>query len=299
LRGAALLPFTRMSRPYYTNEYPTQLRRLIPDLVRARELWFDLVWKDVRIRYRYAALGLLWAVLEPLFMMLVLTFVISVVFELQPGRRPDGVGPGFDAVFILSGLLAWQFLAAALTSSARSLIDGENLVTKVNFPREVLPLAAIGSACVNLIIGAVLLSAVYLVTIGLPPASAGWAVALIGVEVMLAAGLGLLVATLNLAFRDVGYITNAALLFGFYATPVFYSPEFVQNALAARDLEWLYPVYFVNPMAGLITGLRQALFYQQTPDVSLVAWPVFCAIALFATGLIVFRRRAGTLSDQV
>lgn len=288
-----------MSRPFYTNEYPTQLRRLLPDLVRARELLFDLVWKDVRIRYRYAALGLLWAVLEPLFMMLVLTFVISVVFQLQPGRRPEGAGPGFDALFILSGLLMWQFLSAALTSSARSLIDGENLVTKVNFPREVLPLAAIGSACVNLAIGTALLSVVYAFMIGLPPASAGWAVALILVEMMLVVGLGLLVSTLNLAFRDVGYITNALLLFGFYATPVFYSPDFVKNALAARELDWLYQVYFVNPMAGLITGLRQALFYGKTPDIGLVAWPAICSIAILAVGLIVFRRRAGTLADQV
>lgn len=288
-----------MSRPFYTNEYPTQLRRLLPDLVRARELLFDLVWKDVRIRYRYAALGLLWAVLEPLFMMLVLTFVISVVFQLQPGRRPEGAGPGFDALFILSGLLMWQFLSAALTSSARSLIDGENLVTKVNFPREVLPLAAIGSACVNLAIGTALLSVVYAFMIGLPPASAGWAVALILVEMMLVVGLGLLVSTLNLAFRDVGYITNALLLFGFYATPVFYSPDFVKNALAARELDWLYQVYFVNPMAGLITGLRQALFYGKTPDIGLVAWPAICSITILAAGLIVFRRRAGTLADQV
>lgn len=288
-----------MSRPFYTNEYPTQLRRLLPDLVRARELLFDLVWKDVRIRYRYAALGLLWAVLEPLFMMLVLTFVISVVFQLQPGRRPEGAGPGFDALFILSGLLMWQFLSAALTSSARSLIDGENLVTKVNFPREVLPLAAIGSACVNLIIGGLLLTVVYAVVIGLPPASAGWAAVLIGIEITLAAGLGLLISTLNLAFRDVGYITNALLLFGFYATPVFYSPDFVQKALVARELDWLYPVYFANPMAGLITGLRQALFYGQAPDPGLIAWPAICAIAMLAAGLIVFRRRAGTLADQV
>lgn len=288
-----------MNRPFYTNEFPTQLRRLIPDLVRARELLFDLVWKDVRIRYRYAALGLLWAVLEPLFMMLVLTFVISVVFQLQPGRRPDNAGPAFDALFILSGLLMWQFLSAALTSSARSLIDGENLVTKVNFPREVLPLAAIGSACVNLVIGAVLLSVVYAVVLGLPPPSVAWAPVLVAIELMLAAGLGLLISTLNLAFRDVGYITNAALLFGFYATPVFYSPEFVQKALAARELDWLYPIYFANPMAGLITALRQALFYGQAPHPGLIAWPAVCAVILLATGLIVFRRRAGTLADQV
>lgn len=288
-----------MSRPFYTNEYPTQLRRLVPDLVRARELLFDLVWKDVRIRYRYAALGLLWAVLEPLFMMLVLTFVISVVFQLQPGRRPEGAGAGFDALFILSGLLMWQFLAAALTASARSLIDGENLVTKVNFPREVLPLAAIGSACVNLVIGGALLSFVYAVVMGLPPASAAWVVALIAIEIMLAAGLGLLISTLNLAFRDVGYITNALLLFGFYATPVFYEPGFVKTALDARDLAWLYPVYFANPMTGLITALRQALFYGQTPEFGLIAWPAACAVAMFAVGLIVFRRRAGTLADQV
>ncbi len=288
-----------MSRPFYTNEYPSQLRRLLPDLIRARQLLFDLVWKDVRIRYRYAMLGLLWAVIEPLFMMLVLTFVISIVFQLQPGERLPGTGPGFDAVYILSGLLAWQFLSAALTASTRSLIDGENLVTKVNFPREILPLAAIGSACVNLLIGIVLLCVLYLFFIGVPPAAAGWALALLALELVLATGLGLIVSTLNMSYRDVGYITSAALLFGFYATPVFYEPQMVETAFAAHDLEWAYPAYFANPMVGIITALREAVFYGRTPEASLIAWPVVCAISVLIGGLILFRVRAGTLADQV
>ncbi len=288
-----------MRRPFYTNEFPTQLRRLLPDLIRARELLFDLVWKDVRIRYRYAMLGLMWALIEPLFMMLVLTFVISVVFQLRPGERLPGTGAGFDAVYILSGLLAWQFLAAALTASARSLIDGANLVTKVNFPREVLPLAAVGSACVNLAIGVALLCVLYAAFIGLPPATAGWAVAILALEVALVTGLALIVSTLNMSYRDVGYITNAMLLFGFYATPVFYQPEMVRTAFAARNLEWAYPAYFVNPMAGIITALREAVFYGRAPDASLVAWPAVCAAGALVTGLLLFRARAGTLADQV
>jgi len=288
-----------MARPFYTNEYPSQLRRLLPDLIRARELLFDLIWKDVRIRYRYAMLGLLWAVIEPLFMMLVLTFVITVVFQLQPGERLPGTGPGFDAVYILSGLIAWQFLATALNASTRSLIDGENLVTKVNFPREVLPLAAVGSACVNLAIGSVLLCVLYLLFIGLPPAAAAWAPALLLLELALATGLGLIVSTLNMTYRDVGYITNALLLFGFYATPVFYQPEMVRKAFAAHDFEWAYPAYFANPMAGIITALRETMFYGRTPDLSLLVWPVLCAFGALGVGLILFRRRAGTLADQV
>ena len=94
-------------------------------------------------------------------------------------------------------------------------------------------------------------------------------------------------------------MVNAALLFGFYATSIFYQPSLVYEALSDRGLESFYPVYFVNPMAGLITCYRQALFENRLPDLAYLAWPALCAVGLLAAGVIVFRKRSPTLADQL
>jgi ABC-type polysaccharide/polyol phosphate export permease len=288
-----------MAEPFYTERYATSLARLPRDLVRARELLFDLVWKDIRIRYRYAALGFFWAVLEPLLLMLVLTFVFSVVFRLDLGGRALGYGAGFDAVFILTGLLAWQFLSTSLTAAATSLVQGENLVTKVNFPREILPLAAVGTSLVNLGIGFVLLLILRTILVGWPPAAILWLAPVFAIELMLVVGLALTLSTLNMTFRDVAYITGAALLFGFYATPVFYQAGIVKDALADQGVPWLYTIYAANPMVGLIGGYREALLFGDPPSFAHLAWPLTASAGLLAFGTVLFRRRAGTLADQL
>jgi len=288
-----------MDQPFYTESHATSLARLPGDLFRARELLFDLVWKDIRIRYRYAALGFLWAVIEPLLLMLVLTFVFSIVFQLDLGGRALGYGPGYDAVFILTGILAWQFLATSLSSATQSLIQGENLVTKVNFPREILPLATVGGAVVNLLIGFVLLLLLRTILVGVPPATIVWLFPIFAVELTLVTGLALLLSSLNITFRDVAYITNAVLLFGFYATPVLYQTSLVHTALDARGYAALYPLYFLNPMAGLLTAYREALLLGEPPSLSNLAWPIVSAAGVLILGTLVFRRRAGTLADQI
>lgn len=288
-----------MAQPYYTDRYATSLTRLPLDLVRARELLFDLVWKDIRIRYRFAALGFLWAVLEPLLLMLVLTFVFSVVFRLDVGGRALGYGAGFDAVFILTGLLAWQFLSTSLTAANSSLIQGENLVTKVNFPREILPLATIGGAMVNLAIGFVLLLVLCTILVGLPPVTVVWVAPVFVIELALVIGLGLATSCLNITYRDVAYMTSATLLFGFYATPVFYESGIVRKALAERGVEWLYTLYLANPMVGIISSYRDALLFGQAPTVSQLAWPLTVSVVALTFGVTLFRRRAGILADQL
>jgi ABC-type polysaccharide/polyol phosphate export permease len=288
-----------MARPFYTEAYATSLARLPLDLVRARELLFDLVWKDIRIRYRFAALGFLWAVLEPLLLMLVLTFVFSFVFDMDLGGRALGYGAGFDAVFILTGLLAWQFLSASLTAANASLVQGESLVTKVNFPREILPLATVGGALVNFGIGIVLLLILRTFLVGLPPATSVWAVPVFLIELMLVVGMALTLSTLNITYRDVAYMTTAALLFGFYATPVFYRPELVKDSLTERGVSWLYTLYNVNPMVGIISGYREALLFGRPPAASLMVWPLVVSLGVLAGGVVLFRRRAGILADQI
>jgi len=281
----------------YTDAHQSQVRRLIPDLIRSRQLLFDLVWKDIRIRYRYALMGFLWAVLEPLIMMAVLTFVFSFVFQI---RSTVGGGPRETAVTILVGLIAWQFFSNAVSSATNSLIDNRSLVTKVNFPREVIPLSSVGIAFVNLIIGGILILVLYsALLLKIPGQMIVFVPVVFAIQFTLVIGLGLLFSCWNARFRDVGYMVNASILFGFYATPIFYEPAFVLERLTDRGWENLYPLFFVNPMAGIITSYRELLFNNTLPSVNLLLWPTICAIGVLVLGVISFRRQAPTLSDRL
>jgi homopolymeric O-antigen transport system permease protein len=287
-----------VSNEFYTNAHQSQLRRLLPDLIRSRELLLDLVWKDIRVRYRYAVMGFLWAVLEPLIMMVVLTFVFSVVFRLRFQGINGDASSGETAVIILTGLIAWQFFATALASATSSLTDNRALITKVNFPREVIPLSTVGIALVNFAIGFVLLLIVYVLLLGkIPGSMIIWIPAIFAIQFVLVTGLGMLFACLNAAFRDVGYMVNAGLLFGFYATPIFYQTTLVQNELNNRGWDILYTLYFINPMAGIVTAYREILFYNHLPSWQLMAWPIISAILALLIGAVYFRRHAPTLSD--
>lgn len=290
-----MLPLRRMSKAFYTNAHQSQIRRVIPDLFRSRQLLFDLISKDLRVRYRYAAIGFLWAVIEPLMMMIILTFVFVYVFQMRfPGLGGDS-SPRETAVKILCGLLAWQFFSTALSSATSSLVDNNNLVSKVNFPREVLPLSYVGVALFNLIIGAFLLLIVFGVLLFRLPAQTSIAIPLLfGFELMLVVGLGLLLSSLNASFRDVSYIVNTGLMFGFYASPIIYEPSMVQEAFPK-----LYYLYFLNPMAGFITGYREMLFEGSYPDPGLLAWPCISAVLALVAGVVVFRRSAATVADKL
>jgi ABC-type polysaccharide/polyol phosphate export permease len=284
-----------MTRPVYTNLEQGRVLRVLPDLFRARELLADLIWKDIRIRYRYAVMGFLWAVLEPLIMMAVLTFVFSLVFRMKVEALGIESGRQY-AVFVLSGLIPWQFFSTAVSRAARSLVDNRNLVNKVHFPREVIPLSAIGVAFVNFLIGSVLLLGVFALLMGrLPGANAAWVLAVFPIQLALVVGLALFFSAANAFFRDVAYMVDAALLFGFYATPVFYAPSLVSEHVS----ESLLRVYMLNPLAGLFSAYRDALFLDHAPSVEQLWPPAAISAAVLAVGVVFFRKRAAVLADYL
>ncbi len=289
-----------MNSEIYRNAQQGKLSRVLPDLLGNRQLLIDLIWKDIRVRYRYAAMGFFWAVLEPLLMMLVLTFVFYFVFQIEFRNSEGAMTAQESAVFILSGLIAWQFFSIGVSTATTSLVDNRMLISKVNFPREIVPIASIGVALVNLIIGAGLLVLIYIVLIGhLPPLASLLIPILFLFQCLLVIGLGLFFSCYNAQFRDVTYMVNALLLFGFYATPVIYSVDFVLARLTDRGLEYLYPLLFLNPMAGYITSYRILLFEGHLPSLTLIAWPILCTILVFFVGLKAFRSQSPTLSDKL
>lgn len=279
----------------YDSREERRFRRLVPDLIRARQLLFDLVWKDLRVRYRYAMMGFLWAVIEPLAFTLILTFVFTYVLAERVDISGAQAGPPY-AVLLLCGLIFWQHLSVSLATATTSVVVNKNLVKKVRFTREVIPIAACCMPLVQLGIGFVLLLMAHLLLGGRVGISLAYFPLLFGIQFLMTVGLALLLSCGHVHFRDVGNLVNVLLLFGFYATPVFYPLELVKNA----DLPgWVSAAYLANPMAGMLTAYRQVLFEQRFPDLVLLAWPCCCAVAAIVLGSWVFRRYAATMSDYL
>ncbi|MDX9973138.1 MAG: ABC transporter permease [FCB group bacterium] len=270
------------------------MRRIFPELLRSRELLLDLVSKELRIRYRYALMGFLWAFLEPLLMTAILYFVFGIVFNFRGGATT----PAMYAVSLLTGLVFWQFLSHTLGAGARSLVDNGNLVNKVLFPREVIPLSVVGVNLVNLLIGTAILLGLFLLLGGRLGAQAVWLPVLFGIELALVVGLALLLSSLNVFYRDVSYVVDVGLILAFYATPIFYDfradvfPRLVEHP-------WLYYTYMMNPMVGLISSYRQVLIENQPPVLELVAIPAIQSGIALVVGAVVFRRKAGIMSDYL
>jgi len=281
-----------MHNQHYSDSHQREIWRVVPELIRARELLLDLIWKDLRVRYRYAFMGFFWALLEPLLMTLILTFVFSKVFTAGVERYGVTTGTGY-AAFILVGLIPWQFLAQSLTMGTRALVDNGNLIQKVYFPREVVPLAVIGNGLVNFLIGYGLTLTLFTVLVQAPGVGAVYLLAVFVIQIALMVGLTLILSCANVFFRDVSYMVDAAILFGFYATPVFYPPEMV-----AAEMPQLYGLYMLNPMAALLTSYRDLLWFNTLTQPSLLLSPILCATAMLTLGTWLFRRNAPVFADN-
>lgn len=263
------------------------------EIAQSRQLLRQLVLKDLRVRYRYTAAGVVWAVLEPLALMVVLTFVFSYVLA---GRITWGLPAEVPyAIFLLSGLVFWQFTAASLNASANSLLDNRNLVKKVRFTREVLPLAALGYPFINLLIGVAILLLMHVGLGGRLHAALLWLPVIFSIQLLFTGGLALLLSCGNVHYRDIGYILAVGLLLGFYATPIIYPATLV---MAAPVPAWLHALYFANPMAGLVESYHGAVLgLGVRPE--LLLWPAVAALFTTTLGIWVFRRLSPTLSDHL
>ncbi|MBI4560025.1 MAG: ABC transporter permease [Candidatus Hydrogenedentes bacterium] len=278
----------------YTEAQQRRLSRVIPDLIQSRDLLIYLVWRDLRARYRNAMMGFFWAVLQPVLMAAILTLVFTVAFPDRVGATRTG--PPY-AVLLLCGLIPWQFLSGSLISATHSLVDNQNLVKKVYFPREIIPIATVSNSLINLFIGFVLIEVVHLGFGGMP----GWGLLglplIFAILFVLVIGVSLLCASLNVHFRDVVYFLEVALALGFYATPIIYPLDWVLPRLLEHP--WLYRVYMLNPMAGLVPAYQQALLSNHFPAPHLWIWPAVCASAALLLGAWVFRRNAPLMADYL
>jgi lipopolysaccharide transport system permease protein len=256
----------------------------LKELWEYRELLYFLVWRDVKVRYKQTALGAAWAIIQPVMMMV----VFSLFFGYLARVPSDGIP---YPIFTFCALLPWQLFAHALTESSNSLVANERLITKVYFPRLVVPIAAVLGGMVDFAVAFVILLLMMLYY-GIVPT---WAmVALPGfilLAIMTALGVGLWLSALNVQYRDVRHTIGFLIQFWLFATPVAYSSSLV-------PARWR-PLYGLNPMAGVVEGFRWALLGKSDPPGSLLAVSVTVVVLLLVGGLYYFRRMEQEFADVV
>ena len=260
------------------------LRLKLRDVWAYRELLYFLVWRDVKVRYKQTALGAAWAILQP-----VMTMVVFSVFFGRLAKVPsDGIP---YPVFAFAALLPWQLFAYALSESSNSLVSNQNLITKVYFPRLVIPMSAVLAGLVDFAVAFVILLGM-MRYYGIVPTAA---IALLPLFVLLAVAtalaVGLWLSALNVKYRDVRYTIPFLTQFWLFATPVAYPSTLVPERWRA--------LYGLNPMAGVVEGFRWALLGKSQGPGPLLAVSVGAVVVLLVGGLIYFRRMESTFADIV
>lgn len=249
-----------------------------------RELVVFLSWRDVKVRYKRAALGIAWAVLQPLMSMIIFT----VIFGRVAGLPSEGVP---YPLFTFAGIVPWQLFSASVSSASNSLVGSAQLLSKVYFPRLIIPLASVGATVVDFAVGLLMLAALMAWYGHAPTAAVLFLPLFVLLALIIAVGIGLWTSALTVRYRDVQYVLPFAMQVLLLASPVAYSADVVpQGAMRV--------VYAVNPLVGLIQGFRWTLLGTAPPGSTIVV-SIAAALILFVSGLMVFRRMEATFADVV
>lgn len=273
-----------LAAPVITLIEPRSGWRLVDwqELFAYRDLFYFLVWRSVKARYSQSALGIGWAIIQPLFSMLVFT----VVFGSLAGISSDGAP---YAVFSFAALVPWTYFANALTDSTGSLVSNTNLLSKVYFPRLILPLTAVIAKLVDFFIAMAIL-AVLLVWYQVTPTLGVLALPLlIALMMITAGGMGMWLTSLAVQYRDVSYAIGFATQLFMYASPVVYPTSLIPE----RYRLW----YALNPMVGVIEGFRSALLGTHPMPWDLIGMGIAPALLLALTGMMYFRSKERLFAD--
>ena len=248
----------------------------------------DLLWlwtlREVQIRYKQSLLGIAWAVLQPLVLAVVFTFVFSQLVRVDTGEIPY-------PVFSYVALVPWTFLSTSLSFGIASLVNNLNLVTKIYFPREILPLASVGAALVDLVISAIIVAGM-LLAYGIRPSWASlWVIPLLMLQIALTVAVVLIGSALLVFFRDVRFVVPLLTQVWMYATPVIYPASIVPERFRT--------LYFWNPMAGIIEGYRSTLLEGTPPDVTHLARGTIATLVLLIGGCVFFKWAEPVFADLI
>jgi len=249
-----------------------------------RELLYFYVWRDVKVRYKQTVIGIAWVVLQPLMTMGIFTLFFGRLAKLPSNGLPY-------PVFYFAALVPWAYFSTALQNCTNVVVDNQRVITKVYFPRLVLPLSAVVSGLVDFAIGFVVLLVVIAIYGIKPTLAVLWLPVLLLLAVLTALGVGLWMSALNALYRDVRHVVPFLIQFWMFASPVAYP-----SSLVPQGWRWLYGL---NPMAGVIDGFRWALTGHGAGPGPLMLASASAVIMVLLGGLFFFQRMEGTVADRV
>jgi lipopolysaccharide transport system permease protein len=248
-------------------------RHSIKEIFKYKELISNLVVRDLKVRYKRSILGIFWALLEPLILMLLFTVVFSILLRIQIEKYP---------VFVLCGILPWSFFSTSLNYSTGSIAENASLIKKIYFPREIIPLTVIFSRLVNFLVSLFFLF-IFLIAFKIKLTYClAYLPLIVSVQLIFILGLSLFFSSLNTFYHDVGFILQFILFGWFYITPIFYPVTMV-------PVRYLF-LYLLNPMATIVHSYRNILFYGKPPDFDYLLISLTISFFCFLIGIYVFRR---------
>lgn len=275
-----------------TNAYPSThitarrgwLALDMPELWAYRELLYFFVWRDIKVRYKQTVIGAAWAILQPVMTMLVFSLFFGKLAKIPSQGLPY-------PVFYYCALLPWMYFSTAMQGATNIVVDQQRVITKIYFPRVVLPIAAVLSGLLDFAISFLVFLAMMVYYRIVPTAAIVWLPGFTLLAILTALGVGLWLSALNALYRDVRYVLPFLVQFWMFASPVAYA-----SSLVPEKWRWLYGL---NPMAGVIEGFRWALTGHGQPPGMLLAASSAAVILLVFSGLIYYHAVEGTIADVV
>jgi len=253
------------------------------ELWRARELVLSLAERDLRARYKQAVLGFAWAVITPLLLTVVFTFVFGRIARVDTGDVPY-------PLYAYLGLLTWTFFSTSISTGAASLVSNVTLLNKVYCPREVFPISAVGVALVDMAVSAVMLGLLLVLFTFAPAATSVWMLVLVPIGIAFTLGVSLLVSIVVVYLRDVRHALPIVLQLCLFATPVAYGLDFIPES-------WRLPYVIVNPLGAVIDGSRRAVLFGESPDTTLTLGAAGSAVFVLLVGYTFFKRLETGIAD--
>lgn len=260
------------------------------DLWRYRELFIILALRDISVRYKQTAIGIVWALLQPFLTMIIMT----VIFGKVAGLHSEGTAP--YAIMVFAAMLPWMFFSSALSSASQSMVGNANLISKVYFPRLIIPASAVVTSFADFLISFLILIGM-MIWYGFAPTWNILALPLfIGVAFLAALGPGLLITALNVKYRDFRYVIPFLIQFGLYASPVGFSSTVIREKLGDK----LFLLYSLNPMVGVIDGFRWAILGHNSPIYLPGFFLSLLVVGLFLVlGVWYFRKTEKSFADII
>ncbi|MFD2214022.1 ABC transporter permease [Metabacillus endolithicus] len=249
-----------------------------------KEVLYFLAWKDIIVRYKQTKLGIIWAILNPVFSMIIMTFIFGNLANMPSNGVPY-------AILVFSAILPWNFFSAALSGTSNSLVTNSHLLKKIYFPRLTLPISSVITSFIDLLISFGVLTILMVAFLYVPPIKIVFLPLFILLAFIIALGAGLILATMNVKYRDVRFVVPFILQFGMYISPVGYTSEVIPEGLRF--------LYSMNPMVGVIEGFRWCIIPTTELYLPGLIVSLMVGILVLVLGIKYFHKFENTFADLI